>query len=233
MSPRQTILAAALLLSCAWPADAQSVCASDGQPQPVALLERFVNADCDACWRDPATPKAGPRELALDWIVPGSKGDDAPLSMGASNDALLRLAALARKPPTQADARRQPLQPSGHRLRVAQGTPLNDYIGTSIALKPGRGGPWHAWLLLVEVLPAGAEGSPVPRNLVRNVFQAPWDGARPLSRSELALLEDARPMQIHEGTLPSRLRVVGLLEDMQGRIRAIARSECRPEGARR
>ncbi|MGZ5787668.1 MAG: hypothetical protein ACXWJM_17280, partial [Ramlibacter sp.] len=80
-----------LLLSlCAFAsaAAAQSLCSSDGQPQPVALLERFINADCEACWSDPATPKAGPHELALDWVLPGAKGDDAPLSPVARRDAL-------------------------------------------------------------------------------------------------------------------------------------------------
>lgn len=227
MSPRQALratLIAALPLA-AWPAAGQSVCSSDGQAQPAAVLERFINADCDSCWRDAATPKAKTGELALDWIVPGSKGDDAPLAMGASRDALARLQALKRPAPADADALRRARVPAPVTLRVAQGAPFNDYIGTSIALQSGRGGPWHAWLLLVEVLPAGAEGSPVPRNLVRNVFALDWDGRQ--------RLEEARPMQIHEGTRPARLRLVALVEDTRGRIRAIARSECRAEGGQR
>src|SRR3954470_19103563 len=93
--------AASVLLALAISAGAyaQSLCSSDGQPQPLALLERFINADCEACWSDPATPKAGPRELALDWVLPGAKGDDAPLSSVARRDALLRLEALGRKGP--------------------------------------------------------------------------------------------------------------------------------------
>lgn len=223
----------AWLAAAALPAAAQSVCSSDGQAQPAAVLERFVNADCDSCWRDPATPRPGARELVLDWILPGSKGEDAPLSMGASRDGLERLQALGRKVPEQADAHKSRRAGGAHRLRVAQGEPVNDYIGTSIELKPGRGGPWRAWLLLVEVLPAGAEGSPVARNLVRNAFRPDWEGSRPLSKAELAALYEARSMQIHEGTRPSRLRLVGLLEDTRGRIRAIARSECLPEEGQR
>ena len=42
-----TSLAALVLVPAA---HAQSSCASDGQPRPVALLERFINADCAACW---------------------------------------------------------------------------------------------------------------------------------------------------------------------------------------
>jgi hypothetical protein len=205
-----------------------SVCASDRQPRPVAVLERFINADCETCWRDAATPAAKRGEIALDWIVPGARGEDAPLSMGQNRDAPTRLAALGRAVPPQSDAVRTRVQAT-HRVRVAHGIPFNDYLGTSIALTPGRGGPWRAWLLLVEALPAGTEGSPVARNLVRNVFQPDWDGSRPLTRKELARLEEARAMQIHEGVQPSRLRVVGLVEDMQGRIRGIAASVCAPE----
>ena len=75
-------------------AQGQSVCSSDDQPMPQQLLERFINADCDLCWADPATPAAANDELALDWIVPGSRGDDAPLAAAASRDAWLRLETL-------------------------------------------------------------------------------------------------------------------------------------------
>lgn len=224
MSPSQALRATlflALPLAAAWPAAGQAVCSSDGQPQPVAVLERFINADCDSCWRDAATPKAKAGELALDWIVPGSKGEDAPLAMGASRDGLSRLQALKRPAPAQADALRRARVPAPLTLRVAQGAPFNDYIGTSIALQPGRGGPWRTWLLLVEVLPAGAEGSPVPRNLVRNMLEVEWDGKRPL--------EEARPMQIHEGTRPERLRLVGLVEDARGRLVAAVQNHCKPQ----
>ena len=71
------------------PAHGQSVCSSDGQAQPQALMERFVNAECDTCWSDPATPPAPKEALALDWIVPSPLGDAAALSAAASRDALL------------------------------------------------------------------------------------------------------------------------------------------------
>jgi hypothetical protein len=109
-------------------------------------------------------------------------------------------------------------------LRIAQGEPLADYIGTSIELAaPGRE-PWQAWLLLVESVPAGVEGSPVPRNLVRNVFRPDW--AEP-GRRHPGALEEARTMQIHEGARASRLRLVAVLQDARGRMRAIRRTECR------
>lgn len=222
----------ALALACLLPgaaALAQSFCSSDGQPRPLALVERFINADCEACWADPATPRPGPREVALDWIVPGIKGDDAPLSAAASRDGLLRLQARGRAAPAQADAARSGLVAAARTLRVAHGLPFNDYIAASMALSPAGRGPWTAWLALVETIPAGTEGSPVERNLVRNLLQPAWDGTRPLSKAEQKRLFESRPMRIPEGARPERLRVVGWVEDARGDIRAIAQSRCAPQ----
>ncbi len=217
-------------------AAAQSSCSSDGVPQPVALLERFVNADCEGCWKDPKTPPARDGELALDWIVPGIRGDDAPLAAAASRDGLARLASLRRKPPLQADASRRQRLADTRSLRVAHGLPFNGYVGASIELKPGHGGPWTAWLLLVETLPAGTEGSPVARNLVRNVLQTSWANKGPLSKGEgegnSERLWESRSMSIAEGADANRLRVVGWVEDSRGRIKAIAQSRCAPEGSK-
>jgi hypothetical protein len=213
----------ATLFAAALPAFAQSVCSSDGQAQPRGVLERFINADCEDCWRDPATPKAQAGEVALDWIVPGGKGEDAPLSMAASRDALARLQALHRSAPAQADSVRAARKPSKQRLRIAQGETFNDYIGTSIELKGGATRGQQAWLLLVEQLPAGTEGSPVARNLVRNSFQPPWD-----ERSRGRLYE-ARPMWIPPGTHRDRLRLVALLYDARGRLVAGSVSHCGSE----
>ena len=88
------LLVAASMLASFSSAQAQSFCASDGQPRPVLLTERFINADCSTCWSDPATTRPGVKEIALDWIIPGSQGDDAPLSAVATRDALTRLEAL-------------------------------------------------------------------------------------------------------------------------------------------
>ncbi|HSV46828.1 MAG TPA: hypothetical protein VLJ58_13660, partial [Ramlibacter sp.] len=104
------------------------------------------------------------------------------------------------------------------RLRAAHGLPFNGYVGTSIELKSAGPGPWTAWLLLVETLPAGTEGSPVERNLVRNALQLGWAGG--------ARKFESRPMSIPEGAQPQRLRVVGWVQDARGRIRAAAQSRC-------
>ncbi len=230
---RIALFALCALALAAAPAQAQQAfCASDGQPRPLVLVERFINADCDSCWSDPATVQAGPREVALDWILPGGKGDDAPLAGAASRDGMARLQALRKERPLQAETVRRRLEAAARTLRVAHGLPLNGYIGASIELKPAGRGPWTAWLALVETLPAGTEGSPVERNLVRNLLQPAWDGDRPLSKEEQKRLFESRPMGIPEGARPDRLRVVGWVEDARGRIRAIAQSRCAPQGER-
>ncbi|MEJ6022518.1 hypothetical protein [Ramlibacter sp. PS4R-6] len=192
-----------------------SSCSSDGVAQPAALLERFVNADCDSCWGSPQAPEAAAGSLAIDWVVPGSRGDDAPLSAVAVRDAQERLDSLRRKVPPDAATQFTARTASPYKLRIAHGLPINDYIGVAIEVSPPAQGA-TAWLLLVETLPKGTEGSAVERNLVRNTFVTTAPG-----RYEI------RSMQIPEGAQPSRLRVVGWLEDSGGKIRAIAQSRCR------
>ena len=222
---RATLLCTALLAVAAG-AQAQPSCSSDRVPQPSGLLERFINADCETCWAEPATSRTRPGELALDWIAPGAKGQDAPLAVAASPDALARLQALGRSRPLPTEQARSERQGRGPALRVAHGLPFNDYMGASIELPDGSGGPWRAWLVLVETLPAGTEGSPVERNLVRNLLQLSWPAAAgPQS--------EVRSMRIPEGTHSDRLRVVGWLEDARGVIRAISQSVCGPPAAPR
>jgi hypothetical protein len=233
-------LAAAMLLALHAPhLAAQSSCSSDGVPRPVALFERFVSADCESCWADKATPApTAPGTLVLDWIVPGTQGDDAPLSAAATRDALARLAALGRTAPTATDVNTAPVQGvKGSRLRVSHGPAFNDYLGASIAFSPvpTRGAPPAArpdaggfYLLLVESIPAGAEGSPVARHLVRNVYQRSLDNPQTLSKGERSGWRDSRPIYIPEGAKTDRLRLVGWVQDKDGRIIDAAQSRCTP-----
>ena len=234
-------LAVQLCSASAW---AQASCASDGQRALVALVERFISADCEACWSDPATPKVKAAELALDWIVPSAKGDDAPLSIAASRDAPARLLALRMDAPrTVASARHKVVTLPAAKaptLRVAHGVALGGYMGTSIELKPARGAalprqPLTAWLLLVELVPAGTDGTPVARNLVRNALYPAWNVRSMLFNTEQlrqqhppvpARLYESRPMSIPAGTNPEHLRVVGWVEDASGRVIASAASVC-------
>ncbi len=209
---------------------AQSSCASDGQKRPTALVERFINADCATCWTDAAAVPANQGAVALDWVLPGAMGEDAPLSAVATRDAFKRLEALGAAPPAASFNLRTPVQNQQGTLRVAHGLPVSGYIGASIALKgpAGKtsGQPWTAWLALVEALPAGTEGSPVARNLVRNLVQTNWDVRKQLSKTERLKFIESRSMDIPAGTKSDRLRVIGWVQDASGRIVAAARSRC-------
>lgn len=236
-SYRAAAMLAALATVSLQPAQAQSFCASDGQPRPAQLVERFINADCDHCWADPATPATGPRQLALDWVLPGSRGDDAPLSAVASRDALARLAALGKPAPVTISISRRRVQGlRGASLRVAQGLPLADYLGVSIELKPipaaAQGQRWTSWLVLVETLPAGTEGSPVKRNLVRNLLQTEWNGGKPALPGEPNRFFESRAMSLAAGATPERLRLVGWVENEKGQILDAAQSRCEASSVR-
>ena len=206
-------------------AQAQSFCSSDGQTQPARLLERFISADCESCWAEAAegAARAEPDELALDWVVVGSKGDDAPLSATASTDSPARLASLQQAAPVGVASVRRLVQAPKRGLRVSHGLPFNGYLGTSIELKLPRAERWTAWLLLVETIPAGTDGTPIERNLVRNALQLAWPAGKEQPR-----LYESRPMSIPSGSRAERLRVVGWLQDGRGRMRAIAQSRCTP-----
>ena len=221
-------------------AHAQSFCASDGQRRPVQLVERFINADCDTCWQDPATPKPDNKQqnmAVLDWIVPndaGSKGDDAPLLAVATRDGLARLEALGKGIPRETLTNTRPVAGpkvlQSARLRVAHGLPVSGYLGTSIELKPvplaAKKQRWTAWLVLVESLPAGTEGSPVARNLVRNAYQATWSGGADPSKIQAKRFFESRSMSIAPGVNPDKLRVIGWVEDAKGQVLAAAQSQC-------
>ena len=120
----------------------------------------------------------------------------------------------------------------GPALRVAHGPALGGYVGASIelTLPPTQQlqTPLQAWLVLVETLPAGFEGSPVPRNLVRNVFQPTWNKRDALSNSERLSFKEIRPLNIPQGAKSERLRVLGWVQDATGRVTIAAESICPP-----
>lgn len=216
-------------------AHAQSFCASDGQPRPAMLVERFINADCADCWSEASGPALARGSLALDWVVPGSKGDDAPLAAAANRDALTRLETLRKVAEPGQWQQSKPIagalinekrQAGTYRLRASHGVAFNGYVGVSIELKPlpaqsptRQDGPWTAWLALVESVPAGTEGSPVDRQLVRNVLLVPW------SRQQAGGVE-RRSMALPEGSNPDRISVVAWVEDKGGRVQTAVQSRC-------
>ena len=210
--------------------DAPPLCDSEARPAPRQLLDRFINADCAACWRDEATPDAAANTLALDWVLPGSLGDEAPLAAVARRDALERLNSLRLPPPPQGAVDRSRVRPprgaGAQPLRVAHGQALSGYVGASLTWQPPKGmartGPLTAWLALVEELPRGTEDSPVARRLVRNLVVAPIDP----HRRELAGADIWRVLNVPEGAQPARLEVAGWVTDARGRVVAAAASRC-------
>ena len=221
------MLALAWLLTSGLPAKAQSVCSSDGQRQAAGLHERFINADCADCWTAAGTPAARPGEWSLDWVLPGDRGDDAPLSAVARRDALERLQALSLPLPAgQSQRGTRAAGPEGWRLRVAHGIAFNGYLGVSIEFKhrgaaqPAKALPLTGWLALVETLPAGTEGSPVERQLVRGLFKTDWDRRQPGSVLSVS-------MAVSEGVNPERLSLIGWLENARGELLTAVRSRCR------
>lgn len=217
-------------LAIAATAQAQSSCSSDGQRTPVAVVERFTSADCENCWSDTTARSAPLRTLVLDWIVPSPRGDEAPLSAAATRDANDRLAALHRAAPTASYSNQTPVAKRPYRMRVAHGLPFNGYIGASMELPQSEVRPVPlpvtGWLVLVETIAAGTEGTPVERNLVRNSLTRTWDGRHQLSKDEQKRLWESRPMGLGATARPERLRVVGWVEDAHGRIITAAQSHC-------
>ena len=225
-----TVAALALSALTVTPARAESSCSSDGQKAPLELVERFMSADCATCWTRSDGPAIGPDTLTIDWIVPGQRGDEAPLAAAARRDGAERLQARRLAAPPEALTLASRVASSAHppALRVAQGLPFNGYMAASIEMKPRTTpppAPWTAWLALVEVLPIGTERSPVARHLVRNSLRVEWDGRTPAADLAQRFFE-SRPMAIPEGTQPLRLRAVGWVEDAGGTVRAMAQARC-------
>jgi len=224
-----------LLAALASPlAHSQSACSNDGQPAPGVLFERFINADCAACWRDPATPTAPPDALALDWIVPGSQGDDAALAAASSSDALARLAELQRLRPATQDHQASAVTAwPGAALRLAHGTAVGNYIGVLISLSVPQSAslalPLTGWVVLLEALPSGTEASPVPRYLVRNALQPLWDKREQLSNQDRLSFSETRAMSFPNSAQAGRLRLAGWVQDAKGRILTAALSACPAE----
>jgi hypothetical protein len=133
------------------------------------------------------------------------------------------------------------------KLRVAIGQAVGGYVGTSIELQGVQsrdrmqlekllGHRAYVILALVETIPAGAEGTLTPRNLIRNTINPVWDVRDQLSKKEHVNQQkdpmigrafyEFRPMRIPEGAQVDRLRVVGWMEDRRGNVLTAAVSDC-------
>lgn len=199
-------------------------------------------ADCEDCWRHPAgaagSPAAAKATVAVDWIVPVESAD-AAMSAAATEDANRRLRALAPTKPDDAGQILHPvLQPRSAAarpgpMRIVHGPAVNDYVGTRMQWRGKAPAGSTAWLLLVESLPAGTEGSPVARQLVRNALVVPLQSGQLASGKRghglgIVRLDESRSMRFPEGASPERLQLVGWVQDASGRLLTAASTACEP-----
>lgn len=216
----QRLLAGLLgMLVCAASAAQGLSCSNDGRPAPTALLERFMDADCSACWSAPSAPPPA-AALLLDWVLPSPRGEEAAMSAVALSEAADRLEALGPQAAPQHLSRRA----ASHRLRVVQGFAFNGYLGATLSYTPRSGRPYTAWMLLVEQLPAGREGSAVARQLVRAAVEI-----RPGTRGgRPSAIQDTRAFRVPEGANVEQLRVLAWVQDDRGRLLGLGQSHCGP-----
>ena len=205
-------------------------CSSDHQPAPTAIVERFIHADCEACWA--AAPALAPhaQALTLDWLVPSAQGDDAALSAAALPEATERLHALGRPTPAQTDTHVAPLTPGYPQgtLRVGQGPAVGGYVGVTLNYRAPRrsAAAYHYTVVVYEDIPAGAEGNASPRHIARNILQGTWDAREKLSKNEQLAWFELRPMNLPDTAHSDRIRVAAWVHTADGTVWAAARSHC-------
>lgn len=200
---------------------AAAACPRAGAP----VLERFLSADCPDCWAAPGIAGAPPGSWLFDWIAPTPAGTEAPLAAAAVSDALDRAQRAGGPSPTGAQmlALRsvQPPVP-GLRLAVLSGPAWNGYFGLQLDVRGRVPTGSSAWLALVEMLPAGSEGSVAERQLVRSVAgPLPLDGAR-----NGRAIKHLRALRWPETAQPTRLQARGWIEAPDGRLLAVASDRC-------
>jgi IMP dehydrogenase/GMP reductase len=198
------------------------VCTNDGQPTPSALWERFMDSDCSACWTAAKAPQP-PGTAVVDWVIPSVKGDEATLAAVALSEAAERWQALGLAGSAAGqEATHLSQRHAKHALRVVQGVPVNGYLGATLSYRPPSHRPYTAWVLLVEQLPAGTEGSLVPRQLVRAALEM-----RPASQGgRVQGLSETRAFLLPPGAQPESLRVLAWVQDGQSRLLALAQTHC-------
>lgn len=220
IDPRRSLVPFACAFTCA---AASAACVA-----PRVLHERFISADCELCWQAapplPApAPQAGTPAFVLDWVVPSTRGADAPLSVAALPEAHARVERAGALRSDEALTQTHPLPArSALRLAVEDGPAWNGYIGLQFKLRYDSTRPLPqgltGYIAVIEQLAAGDEGTPVARQLVRSVIG-------PLSLDGLAggkTIDHLRAARYPENAQPERLSVAGWVETPRGRVLAVA-----------
>jgi len=188
---------------------------------PARLVETFISADCATCWEQRID--VGANALRLDWVVPGEQGDEAPLAVAALAEAGERLKVPLTKDAANVQPHPATRRPSGLKITAHSGLAWNGYIALALDLEQRRAkalSPQAAgWVALVERVPAGEDGSPEDRQLVRNVI-GPLPMALPSGQHALRHL---RAVRLPANVKVERLGAVGWIEDGD-HIAALAQS---------
>ena len=194
-------------------------------PRPgAAVVERFISADCPDCWSasDVAAATSG---WLFDWIAHTPTGPQAALASAASTEAQERAQRAGGPSPTgmQSLTVRSTLpRMPGLKLGVQSGPAWNGYFGLRLEARGRVPAGSSAWLALVEMIPANAEGSVAERHLVRSVA-----GPLPLDamRTDRAM-SHLSALRWPETAQPTRLQARGWIEGPDGALLAIASDRC-------
>lgn len=190
------------------------------------IVERFTSADCAECWgqRPPGPAGAAPTAWVFDWIVPTAAGDDAPLSSAAVAEGVDRAERAGGSAPVGGQVlvqRSAPRPVPGLRLSVQSGPAWNGYFGLQFTVRGRTPAGSTGWLALVEQLPAGSQGSPVERQLLRAVA-----GPLPLGTASARPVQHLRALRWPATADPARLEARAWLETADGRVLAVAEARC-------
>ena len=117
--------------------------------------------------------------------------------------------------------------PAGLQLRASSGPAWQGYFGVQLALRRPAGTALPAgstgWLALVEQVPAGSDGTPLDRALVRSLA-----GPLPLDALPAAQpLTHLRALRWPAAAEPTRLQARAWIEGPDGTILAVAADHCR------
>ncbi|MBE7427746.1 MAG: hypothetical protein HS106_17265 [Ideonella sp.] len=214
-------IASALLWSPAHGDEAAARCPGTD----AAVLERFISAECEACWSNASVAQPADGQWLLDWIVPSARGQAAPLASAAPDEARDRARRALQAGP--ADNRVSVQRSTAHRasslhLSVISGPAWYGYLGVQLDASGRVAAGASVWVALVETVAPGTEGTLVPRELVRTL-------AGPLPAEDL---RRGQPWQYQlamrwpETAKPARLRARAWIEDARGRIVAMAGERC-------
>ena len=195
---------------------------------PRLLLERFLSADCEACWKaTPPTPAPAQSGIpfVLDWIVPSASAAKTPMSHAAVADAAARAARAGSLRGDEVLTQSTPLPArSALRLKVEDGPGWNGYVALKLEVSYDSSRPLPqglaGYLALVERIGVGDDGSPVARQVVRTVI-----GPLPLEGlAQGRKVDHLRAARFPEAAKPERIATVGWLETAAGRVLAVASS---------